>query len=198
MKSLFRLVAAFALLTACLGDAHGAPSEWRIDRVHSSIYFDVKHTFATVRGQFDDFSVSLIIDEENKAASRCDIEVDVKSVNTNNRQRDNHLRSADFFSVKEYPVMAFTTTGIRDLEKDRFEIEGRLTIKDVTKEVIVPFTFLGVKENPLDPKQVVAGFEARFSVDRLEYNVGTGKFYKMGVIGKDVDIIITLEAFKQK
>lgn len=177
---------------------NAAPTEWDIDRAHSSVYFDVKHTFATVRGQFDDFSGSILIDPDNKGESRIDMEVKAASINTNNRQRDNHLRAEDFFSAKKYPLMTFKTTKVRQVKDNLYELEGKLTVKDVTKDVVVPFIYYGVKDNPLNPKQLVAGFEGKFTIDRLEYNVGNGRFHKMGVIGKDVEITITLEVLRNK
>ena len=175
-----------------------APIEWDIDRAHSSVFFDVKHTFATVRGQFDDFSGTILIDPENHGNSRIDMEVKVASINTNNRQRDNHLRSEEFFSAKKYSVMTFKTARVKQVKDNLYELEGKLTVKDVTKDVVVPFIYYGVKDNPLNPKQLVAGFEGKFTIDRLDYGVGNGQFYKMGVIGKNVEIIITLEVLKNK
>lgn len=175
-----------------------APIEWEIDRAHSSVFFDVKHTFATVRGQFGDFSGTILIDPENHGKSRIDVEVKVASINTNNRQRDNHLRSEEFFSAKKYPVMTFKTANVKQVKDNLYELEGKLTVKDVTKDVVVPFIYYGVKDNPLNPKQLVAGFEGKFTIDRLDYNVGNGQFHKMGVIGKNVEIIITLEVLKNK
>jgi len=175
-----------------------APIEWDIDRTHSSVFFDVKHTFATVRGQFDDFSGTILIDPENQGKSRIDVEVKVASINTNNRQRDNHLRSEEFFSAKKYSVMTFKTAKVKQVKDNVYELEGKLTVKDVTKDVVVPFIYYGVKDNPLNPKQLVAGFEGKFTIDRLDYNVGSGQFYKMGVIGKNVVIIITLEVLRNK
>ena len=71
----------------------------------------------------------------------------------NIRKRDDHLRSGEFFAVKQYPLMTFKTENIRRAEGNRFELEGKLTVKDVTKKVVVPFTYFGMKENPLKPKQ---------------------------------------------
>ena len=198
MKNLLRLSAAIITLFLCLNTAQAAPSEWEIDPVHSAVYFDVRHTYATVRGQFDDFSGKFIFDPENIAASECNIEVKVNSINTNIRRRDDHLRSSEFFAVQEYPLMTFKTEKIRRVEGNRFELEGKLTVKDVTKKVAIPFTYYGIKENPLTPKQLVAGFEAKFTIDRFDYHVGQGKFYEMGVIGKDVDVTITLEVLRDK
>jgi polyisoprenoid-binding protein YceI len=186
------------LLLFIAGPVSATPMEWDIDPVHSSVFFDVKHTFATVRGQFDDFSGKILIDPENHSNSTIDMEVKVASINTNNRQRDNHLRSEDFFSVKKYSAMTFKTTKVKKVRDNVYELEGKLTVKGVTKDVVVPFIYYGVKDNPLNPKQLIAGFEGNFTIDRLEYNVGNGRFYKMGVIGNKVDIIITLEVLRNK
>ena len=198
MRKLLRLTVAIISLFLLLNTAHAAPSKWEIDRAHSGVYFDIRHTYATVRGQFDAFSSNFIFDPENIGASEFSIEVKVKSINTNNRKRDDHLRSGEFFAVKEYPLMIFKTEKIQRVEGNRFELEGKLTIKDVTRNVVVPFTYYGMKENPLKPKQLVAGFEAKFSLDRLEYHVGPGKYYEMGVIGRNVDVTITMEALRNK
>ena len=100
--------------------------------------------------------------------------------------------------MKKYPRITFRSTRIYREEGNRFIVEGDFTIKDVTKRITVPLTYFGVRDNPLKEGQVVAGFEARFTIDRLEYHVGSGKYYQMGVTGKDVDLLITLEMLRDK
>ena len=96
-----------------LGSALAAAPVWEIDRDHSSVYFDVRHTYATVRGQFDDFSGMFLFDPTGKEESSCEIEVKVKSINTNIRKRDDHLRSGEFFATEKYPLMTFKSTEIK-------------------------------------------------------------------------------------
>lgn len=170
--------------------------KWEIDKNHSNVYFDVRHTYATVRGKFDDFSGTLQFDPNKLALSSVAIEVNTKSINTNIAKRDNHLRSEEFFAVNEYPTMTFQSTGIKLKEGNKYTLEGHLTIKGKTSKVTVPFTYFGTRENPLKKGQKVAGFEARFSINRLDYGVGTGKYDNMGVIGNRVDILIALEVLK--
>ena len=122
----------------------------------------------------------------------------VKSINTGNGKRDGHLKSGDFFDAKKYPKMTFTTTSVKHVKDDMYEVEGKMTVKDVAKTVSVPFTLLGVTDHPFDKGSQVAGFEARMTIDRLAYNVGGGKFYDMGVVGKDVEVFITLEVMRKK
>lgn len=198
MKNKFSFwFAAFCLLLS----AQHAPADsekWELDRAHSNVYFDIRHTYATVRGQFDEFSGAVRFDPENLPASTVILEVDTASVNTGIPNRDNHLRSEEFFAVKDYPSMSFQSTAVRAKEGGQYILEGRLTIKGRTREIAIPFTYFGMRENPLKKGQMVAGFETRFSINRLEYGVGTGKYLKMGVIGDTVDILITLEVVKSK
>ena len=126
------------------------------------------------------------------------LEVRVRSINTNHGKRDGHLLSDEFFDARNYPLMTFRSTGIEHVEGDAYTLEGMLTVKDVSKRVKVPFKFFGVKQNPFNPKEEVAGFEARMTIDRLAYHVGNGKFYKMGVVGKEVNILISLEVIRKK
>lgn len=176
------------------GSAQAVAEKWEIDKGHSSIYFDVRHTYATVRGLFDDFSGTLMLDPDDPAASSVEFEVKVNSINTNITKRDNHLKADDFFAVKKFPVMTFKSTGVKQVKASQYLVTGNLTIKDITKKIDVPFTYYGMKENPLKKGQMVAGFEADFTINRLDYKVGTGQFADMGAIGKDVRIVVTLEA----
>ena len=181
------LIVSFALAEA---------EKWEIDKAHSNIYFDVRHTYATVRGQFDDFSGTLQFDPDNMALSSVKFEVKTTSINTGIPNRDNHLRSEEFFAVNKYPLMTFQSTGVKRKEGNQYTLVGNLTIKGKTNEVAVLFTYFGTRENPLKKGKMVAGFETRFSIDRLEYRVGPGKYFEMGVIGRNVDILITLEVLK--
>ena len=176
--------------------SHAEVEKWEIDKAHSSIYFDVRHTYATVRGQFEDFSGTLKFDPDNMAVSSVKFEVKTKSINTGIPNRDNHLRSEEFFAVNQYPTMTFQSTGVKQKEGNQYTLLGDLTIKGKTNEVAIAFTYFGMRENPLKKGQMIAGFETRFSIDRLEYKVGPGKYVEMGVIGRNVDILISLEVFK--
>jgi len=198
MKRIIGLVIFAFSIFLFINTAQGAAPKWEFDRDHSNIYFDVKHIYSTARGFFEDFSGEFFFDPNDKDASTCYIEVKVKSINTHIRRRDDHLRSDDFFSASKYPLITFKSTRINHIQGNQYSVEGRLTVKDVTKDITVPFTYFGVRDNPFDKNQLVAGFEARFKIDRLAYNVGNGKFYKMGVVGKEVEITVSLEMTKKK
>lgn len=178
--------------------AHASAPEWKIDPAHSGIYFRITHIYSSVNGYFNDFSGDIKFDPSNLNESRFAFKVKVKSINTNNSKRDGHLLSDDFFGAKKYPEMSFESKTIKHLGANNYQVEGTLTIKDVSKTITLPFIYFGFKQHPFDPKLDVAGFEARMSIDRLEYGVGNGKFYKMGTVGKDVDVLITLETTRER
>lgn len=198
MKCLGSCLIAVCLVLFCAGVTPARELTWQIDPPHSHFYFDTQHTFVTVRGQFREFRGEIALDPENPAGGRLDFEVVVSSIDTGVTRRDDHLRSDDFFAAGKYPTMRFTTTALRQVEGDGYEIEGELTIKDVTRTVTLPLTWFGVKENPLKKGQLVAGIEVAFSLDRMEYGVGTGKFLEMGVLGKDVQVLVALEVVRDK
>jgi polyisoprenoid-binding protein YceI len=195
-KTAFIFAVAFAMLLIT-DFALGEVENWEIDKAHSNIYFDVRHTYVTVRGKFKDFSGVLKFNPDNLAVSSVSFQVNTKSIDTGIPNRDNHLRSEEFFAVNKYPAMTFQSIGVKQKEGNQYTLEGNLTIKGKIHKVAVPFTYFGTRDNPLKKGQMVAGFETRFSIDRLEYNVGPGKFFEMGVIGKNVDILITLEVLKE-
>lgn len=198
MNKRFHLLPFILLLVLFTGTAQARADEWKFDPVHSRIYFDIKHIYATVRGGFDDFSGKISIDPKDNAVTAVSMTVGVESVDTGIQQRDNHLRSADFFDAGKYPSMKFESRRVKQITGDRYRMIGDLTVKDVTKEVTVPFTFLGARDNPMDPKQMVAGYEGKFTLDRLAFNVGSGKFFEMGAVGRNVDVTLTFEVLKEK
>ncbi|MCF8053012.1 MAG: YceI family protein [Desulfobacterales bacterium] len=194
-KSFYVGFAAVAVLLFALS-AHAAAPSWNVDKAHSNIYFGVQHIYSTVKGVFNDFAGDIRFDPDNLGDSRFDFTVQVESIDTNITKRDNHLLSGDFFDAGKHPEMTFKSAAIDHLGGDEYSVEGTLTVKDVSRTVTVPFTYFGTTANPFDPKQLVAGFEARMTIDRLQYHVGAGKFYDMGVVGKEVDILITIEALR--
>jgi len=186
----------FALLVST--QVYAKAPQWEVDPAHTAIYFSVNHIYSATRGYFEDFKGTVVFAPDDLAGSRFDFEVDVKSINTGNSKRDSHLNSGDFFDSGKYPKMTFKSTAVKHVKDNQYVVEGRMTVKDVTQSVSVPFTLLGVSDHPFDKKSEVAGFEAKMTIDRLAYHVGGGKFYDMGVVGKDVDVLITMEVTRKK
>ena len=196
MQKIIITLMAIIFIALCTNFASAELEKWEIDKAHSSIYFDVRHTYATVRGLFEDFSGSVQFDADNMDMGKISLEVRTKSVNTGIPNRDNHLRADEFFDVKEYPAMTFESTAVKQKEGNQYIVEGNLTVKGKTEKMAVPFTYFGSRENPLKKGQRVAGFEARFSINRLDYGVGPGKYAEMGTIGNQVNILVTLEVLR--
>ena len=118
--------------------APAAAPAWEFDKAHSRFGFGVKHIFSTVHGYFDAYSGTFLFDPDNLAESKIRFEISAKSIQTAINKRDNHLRSADFFDVKTYPLITFESRGIQHVEGQLYEAAGILTMKDVSKEIVLP------------------------------------------------------------
>ena len=198
MKKTVFLSAAMAFMLFLGTNSMAAAPQWQIDPPHSNIYFGIHHIYSTVKGHFNDFKGMIQFDPNNLKESRFDFTVKVDSIDTNNGKRDEHLQTADFFDVDKFPEMTFKSTSISHKAGDQYEVKGVLTVKDVSRDITIPFTYFGSRQHPLNPKWVVAGFEARMTIDRLAYHVGSGKFYQMGAVGKDVKVLISVEATREE
>lgn len=165
---------------------------WDIDTTHSEVGFVVRHLVVTkVRGRFAKFSGS-IVTAENPLDSSVDISVDLNSITTNADQRDNHLRSADFFEVEKYPEMTYKATGARQ-DGENFVLDGELTLKDVTKVVPLTFELNGFSADPWGGTR--AGFSASAQINRKDFNVNfEGVQNGLAVVGDKIDIHIEVEA----
>ncbi|MEQ9570275.1 MAG: YceI family protein [Longimicrobiales bacterium] len=200
MTSTFRgLTLAAAALSVAAAPA-AAPMDWVIDEAHTTVGFSVKHFFTPVDGQFDDFEIDLQYDAETPSASAVSARIAVASVNTNNEDRDAHLMSADFFEAEAHPTITFQSTSVRAEGADRLVATGDLTIKGITREVEMPITLLGIQDIPADMREMLGGaeriasFEAGLSIDRGDFDVGTGSWAATLVVGGQVDIDIAVEA----
>ena len=195
MKNLVRIlgIALFFFFSSQV-----SASQWSIDADHSEIRFEIKHILTTVSGQFAEFRGDIVFSPEKLDAATFDFTVNVNSVDTNNGKRDNHLRSKDFFYSDKFPEMKFKSSKISHLKGNRYALEGMMTIKDVTKKINIEFQFFQPQPHPFDKKNNVGGFQTTFIIPRLDYNVGNGKFLKMGVVGSDVAVELTVEALTEK
>lgn len=176
---------------------------WTVDNNHSRVGFSVRHFFTPVKGEFNDYTVNLTWDRANPAATRIDAVINVPSVSTGNEKRDNHIRTPDFFDAASHQTISFTSTSVRQISPERFVATGNLTIKGITKQVEMPVRLLGIQEIPegmramLGGARQVASFEADLTIDRRDFQVGTGSWGETAVVGADVDITIQVEASTQ-
>ena len=151
-------------MTAALSVSTGT---WTIDPTHAEIGFSVRHIMSKVRGKFDTFE-STLVTSEDVSSSTVSVTVDLSSVNTGTADRDNHLRSGDFFDAEAHPSMTFTSTGIV-ARGDGLVVTGDLTIKDVTKPVELAVEVLGEGGDPWGGTRV--GVEATGEISRKAFGI---------------------------
>ncbi len=197
MKSLQATIIALVLIVTG-SSAFAAARSWEVDKAHSNIYFGVDHIFSKVNGLFNEFSLEVNFDPENLEQSSFLFTIEVESINTNITKRDKHLISADFFDAGKFPQMTFQSTQISKAADNIYNVAGKLTIKGKEYDLTLPLKLEGVTEHPAKKGTEVAGFNGTITIDRLAHGVGTGKFYEMGIVGKDVDIFVSLEVLSEK
>ena len=194
-------VRTFIVLVAASTMLSFIPSEkapvWDVDASHSAISFEINHIFTPVPGRFDDFTGTVNFDPANLEESAVDFVIQVASINTQNEKRDGHLQSADFFDAEKYPTIEFKSKKFMK-EGDNYAILGDLTMRDVTKEVTLPFELLGVQDHPFKEGSVVAGLRASTTLNRNDWGVGTGSWAATAVVDDEVKVNITLEVSKKK
>ena len=172
-----------------------ATNLWNIDTTHTGIHFSVRHmVIAKVRGSFQQFSGTLTLDEENLAASAVSVRIDTASINTGVSQRDNHLRSPDFFDVEKFPAITFESTKVEKGSGTGLRVTGKLTIRDITREVVLEAEALGVGKDPWG--NLKAAFEAKTSVDRRDFGLTWNQALETGgvLVGEKIEIALEVQA----
>ena len=171
---------------------------WVADPAHTSVHFVARHMMLSkVRGEFQDFTVSLEIDEEHPETASVEARIKTASIDTRDAQRDGHLRSADFFKSDEFPEMVFKSTRVELTGKETAKLHGDLTIRDVTKPVVLDVTYLGSSKSPWGTTN--AGFEASTKINREDWGLTWNVALETGgwLVGKDITINIEAEFTKQ-
>ena len=172
-----------------------APGKYELDQAHTAVEFIARHILTKVRGRFTEFS-GLIDVVEPIEDSSVHVEVKTSSIQTNTEQRDQHLKSDDFLNVERWPVMTFESAAIRHTGEATFELEGDLTIRDVTRRVTLAGEYLGTSTNP-GGKTVLAA-TAKATLAREDWNVSWNMMLETGgfLVSKTVDLEIEVEALK--
>ncbi|MEK4627424.1 MAG: YceI family protein [Solibacillus sp.] len=169
-------------------------TKWAIDQSHSTVGFEVKHMMVSkVKGQFSNYTANLdVANAADLSDAKIDFSFDVASINTNSTDRDNHLKSADFFDVETFPNIAFTSSNV-EKDGDDYKVTGDLTIKDVTKPVTFDVEFGGHGKNPWGVE--VYGFEASAKINREDFGLTWNQALETGgvLVGKDIKIKVELE-----
>jgi polyisoprenoid-binding protein YceI len=168
---------------------------WTIDPVHSEVGFSVRHMMVSkVRGRFSAFSGEIVTGED-PAKSSVTAEIDLKSINTGNEQRDAHIQSADFFEVETYPTMTYKSTGVR-VEGGEYVVDGELTLKGVTRSVPLHLELNGFGPDPFGGTR--AGFTATGEINRRDFNVNFSAPMANGgaVVADKISLHLEIEAVK--
>jgi polyisoprenoid-binding protein YceI len=184
------LVAVLVLMSAVSVQAE----VWKVDPAHSSIKFEVRHmVISRVHGIFGQFDGTMSFDDSSFNSSKVNFIVQTASVDTDNADRDKHLKSADFFDVVAHPTMTFKSTAVRKGSGDSFELEGELTIHSVTKTVVFVCDYYGSVVDPWGNTK--SGFSASTTINRQDFGITWSKSLDSGglVVGDDVTIVLDLE-----
>lgn len=171
---------------------------WTLDTAHSKIGFVVRHMMISkVRGEFKQYTADVKIDPNHLETATINVEVDINSVDTNQNDRDNHLRSADFFNVEEFPKMTFTSTSFKSLGGGKVELTGDLTIRGTTKPVTLKGEQEGPVKNPFSG-QTTVGYTLEGSINREDFGLTWNQAMETGgvLVGKEIKINIEAEVMQ--
>jgi len=175
-----------------------AEMSWTIDNAHSQIQFTVRHMMiSNVHGGFEKFSGTIDFNEEDPVRSLLSVQIEGASLNTKEPKRDEHLRSADFFNVAQYPYMTYKSKSMQQADATHGRIIGDLTIRDVTREVVLDVEYAGQAKSPWGT--VSAGFSAQTKINRQDWNLTWNKALETGgvLVGDEIKINIDLEVVQQ-
>ena len=196
--SLHRGVLATILAGVLSVSAHA--TEYQIDASHSDVQFRVRHMgISTVTGSFGEFSGTFSLDPKKVEATKGSAVIKVASVNTNNERRDNHLKSDDFFNAEQFPEIKFTSKAVRNvnMKDSTAELVGDLTIRDVTKEVVLKVKGTGLLAK--DPwGNARAAFTATGTINRFDYNLKWNNLIEGGgfVVAPEVELVLAFQGVR--
>jgi polyisoprenoid-binding protein YceI len=195
MKKAFYLISLLVLCAATASAAHhkaGEVETYKIDTAHSSVKFSIRHFVAKTTGNFADFEGTMKVDRHDLTKSSFEATIKIPSVDTDSSKRDAHLQEDDYFSAGKYPAMTFKSTKWAKAEgENKFKVTGDLTIRSITKEVVLDVELLGFGEGMRGA--YLSGWEATTTLDRTEWGINGGQ----PAVGTEVDVTINIEAIRQ-
>jgi polyisoprenoid-binding protein YceI len=186
-------------LPAPVPGALAGGSSWKIDPAHSHVEFAVRHLMiSSVKGAFGDVQGTVWVDESDARTVLVDITVQVASIDTGQEQRDAHLRSSDFFDAARFPTITFRSRLVEGSYHDsRFSLVGDLTIRDVTREVVLDVSAEGRLTDPWGAER--AGFSAQGKIDRTDFGLTWNQVLETGgvLVSNEVKISVEVELIRQ-
>ena len=183
-------------LMVLAGSATMAQTAWVLDKAHSEIQFNVTHLVITeVNGEFGEFDAKVTSSNDDFAGADVEFVAKVATINTNNEQRDKHLKSDDFFNAELYPEMKFDGKLVK--ENGKYLLKGDMTIRDVTKQVTFNAAYNGTVTDPWGNTK--AGFKVLGKINRFDYGLKWNALMESGgaVVGEEVDIVCNVQLQKQ-
>ena len=175
-----------------------AKSTWAIDPTHSEIGFKVKHMmFTNVSGKFNAFEAEIINENDHFESSSIEFKAETNSIDTNNEDRDKHLKSGDFFDVENYAQLTFSGKSIQKLDGNQFKITGDLTIKGETKEVVLDTEYSGLMKDPWG--NIKAGLSISGKINRKDFGLTWNAALETGgvLVGEEVKLVAEIQLIKQ-
>jgi len=194
MKRILLVAAIFLISTTSTFAA-----DYKIDPDHSKVGFKVRHLgISWVPGIFSKVEGSFSYDEKNIAASKAEAKIEVASIDTQNKKRDDHLRSEEFFASEKFPAITFVSKSVKDISGSKFTVVGDLTMHGVTKPVELVAEFTGAAKDPWENER--AAFTAESKFNRKDFGLQWSKVLETGalVVGEEVVVAIEVEGIKAK
>jgi polyisoprenoid-binding protein YceI len=172
---------------------------WIIDVAHTNINFSVSHmVISEVTGTFKEFEGTVIASKDDFSDAQIDVSIKTKSINTENNDRDNHLRSADFFDSENHPVLTFKSTSVEIMTSGKLAVTGELTMRGITKRVVLDTKFKGQAVNPWG--QLVAAFKGTATINRKEWGLSWNAALEAGgfLVGETIELTLNVELNEAK
>jgi polyisoprenoid-binding protein YceI len=189
---------AIAAITGAIGTAAAADAPaWTVDPANSRIIFTGRQMGAPSKGEFKRFSALVRFDASNLAGSAVDVTIDLASADTGNRDIDEELKRSKWFDVQRFPNGRFVTTSFRNKGGNAYDALAQLTIREVTREVVLPFT-LEISQDVGNPGQEVARVSGELSISRVQYGIGQAEWSDTAIVADEVRIRIEILARRKK
>jgi len=164
---------------------------WVSDPAHSRLGFSISHlTISNITGNFKQFEVTVVSSKADHSDATVEVTAQVASINTDVEARDNHLKSADFFDVQQFPTLKFKSTSLTKIKGNSYKLTGNLTLHGITRPVNLDVVLNGTVTNPMNKKETT-GFSIKGILKRSEFNIG-GKFPE-AMVGDEVTLIASAE-----
>ncbi len=193
-----RLMASIVLSIGLLFGALGYAAEYKIDPTHSNAGFSIRHLMSKMNGEFKELNGTFNFDTKKAADSKVVATIKTDTINTNNEKRDAHLKGDDFFAADKNPELKFESKKVTTAGKNKYKLDGDLTMRGVTKPATFNVEFLGEGKGMMGETR--AGFTAKTKVNRKDYGISWNKALDAGgvVLGEEVEISLNVEGVKEE